>query len=434
MLPDDDRLTRHSYYDDTAVRLRRFEPLEGSVECDVCVIGAGLAGLSAAIDLQRAGLSVVLLEAREVGWGASGRNGGQALVGLACDMPVIERQLGRADARKIWDMTLEGVDLIHERRLQFDIACDWQAGAIAAAVGERKARELWAWCEALERDYGYGPLRRIDRAQVRRWIDSPRYAAAAYDGRAGHLHPLKYTLGLARAATGLGARVHENSRALRLRREGSGRGTPVVETALGRVRCRFALLAGNVYLEPLAPQLARRIMPVGTFIAASARLDLQLARQLVPSRAAVFDTQFVLDYFRLSADDRLIFGGRVSYSRLAPPRLAAAMRRRMLGVFPQLGAIPVEYAWGGYVDITRNRAPDFGRLYDDVYYLQGFSGHGLALSGLAGRLVAEAITGTAARFDLFARLRHRPFPGGRWLRTPALVLAMAWYRLRDLVG
>jgi gamma-glutamylputrescine oxidase len=194
------------------------------------------------------------------------------------------------------------------------------------------------------------------------------------------------------------------------------------------------LLAGNVYLGPLVPRLARRIMPVGTFIAASAPLPASVAASLIPSRAAVCDTQWVLDYFRLSRENRMVFGGRVSYSRLVPPRLREAMRRRMVTVFPQLAHTAVEFAWGGYVDITMNRAPDFGRIAPDVYYLQGFSGHGLALSGMAGRLMAQAIAGSAARFDVFASLKHRDFPGGRLFRTPALVLAMAWYRLRDALG
>jgi gamma-glutamylputrescine oxidase len=430
MLASEDHLTRDSYYAATADAGLRFAPLQGAVSCDVCIVGGGLAGLSAAVDLRRAGLDVVVLEGMQVGWGASGRNGGQVLSGLACDMSVVRRQLGAAGARSVWDMTVEAVQLVQDRCRDLAIDCDWQPGFLAAAIGPRKARELRDWVHDLERDYGYSGQRLIEGAAVRQWIDSPRYHALAYDARGGHLHPLRFTQGMARAAAALGVRIHENSRAVRLER-----GTaPTVHVAGGRVRCRHVLLAGNVYLEDLAPTLSRRIMPVGTFIAASAPLEAARAQALIPSRAAVCDTQFVLDYFRLSADNRMLFGGRVSYSTIAPLRLAAAMRQRMVGVFPQLGDVPIEYSWGGFVDITMNRAPDFGRLDPNIYYLQGFSGHGLALTGLAGRLVAEAIGGTAARFDLFARLHHRPFPGGPALRTPALVLAMAWFRLRDLLG
>ncbi|HYA59360.1 MAG TPA: FAD-binding oxidoreductase, partial [Burkholderiaceae bacterium] len=265
---------------------------------------------------------------------------------------------------------------------------------------------------------------------VHQWIDSQRYEALAFDPRGGHLHPLRYTQGLAHAAAGLGVRIHEQSRAIKLDR-GAG---PVVYTEGGALRCRYVLLAGNVYLEDLAPELSKRIMPVGTFIAASAPLDADRARALIPSRACVSDTQFVLDYFRLSSDNRMLFGGRVSYSTVVPRNLAFAMRRRMLGVFPQLQDVSIQYSWGGFVDITMNRAPDFGRIAPNIYYVQGFSGHGLALSGLAGKLAAEAISGSAARFDLFARMPHRIFPGGKALRMPALILATAWFRLRDLLS
>jgi gamma-glutamylputrescine oxidase len=430
MLEPDDRLTRGSYYEAGVSRPRRHAPLQGEVACDVCVVGGGLAGLSAAIELRGAGFTVAVLESRAFGWGASGRNGGQALAGLACDMSVVERQLGREAARRIWDLSVEAVGLIAERCRIFGIDCEWQPGFLSVAIGARRAAQLQRWAESLERDYGYGQLRGIARAELAQWIASARYHGAVYDGGGGHLHPLKYTLGLARAAAGIGAALYEDSAAIGL----EPGPTCTVRTARGLVHCKYVLLAGNVYLDPLVPRLARRIMPVGTFIAASAPLAPALAASLIPSRAAVCDTQWVLDYFRLSRDDRMVFGGRVSYSGLVPQRLPESMRQRMVGVFPQLADTPVEYAWGGFVDITMNRAPDFGRLAPNVYYLQGFSGHGLALTGMAGRFVAQAIAGSAAKFDLFAKLTHRDFPGGSALRTPLLVLAMAWFRLRDLLG
>ena len=431
MLGSEDQLTRNSYYLRSALPHQRYEPLHGSGSCDVCIVGGGLAGLSAAIELRRAGLDVVVLEAMFVGWGASGRNGGQVLSGLACDMSVVRKELGKDAARAIWDMTVEAVQLIGERRREFAIDCHWQDGFIAAAIGAHKAWQLRAWVEELERDYGYSGMQLVDRPRVRQWVDTARYEALAFDPRGGHLHPLRYTQALAQGGAGLGVRIYERTRATALERGAA----LVVRTASGgALRCRYALLAANVYLEDLLPEVSKRIMPVGTFVAASARIDAERARALIPSRACVSDTQFVLDYFRLSADDRMLFGGRVSYSTVVPRRLASVMRRRMLGVFPQLHDVPIEYCWGGFVDITMNRAPDFGRIDPNLYYVQGFSGHGLALSGLAGKLVAEAIMGTAARFDVFARMPHHVFPGGRALRMPALILATAWYRLRDLLS
>lgn len=427
-LSADRDLARHSYYAATAPRLQRFPALAGGTDCDVAVVGGGLAGLTAALELAERGLDVVLLEAQQVAWGASGRNGGQAIHGLACDMAEIERQLGRADARRVWDMTIEALDLLRERSRRHGIDCDWQDGFLGVAVNARKGAELAEWADHVAQAYGY-PLTRIAPADIGRWIDSPRYHSGIHDPRSGHLHPLKYALGIARAAADAGVRIHEDTAVTRL-----VPGKPArLETATGHVNARQVLLAGNVYLQGLAPSLAARIMPVGTYIVCSEPVTPALIDGLIPSKSAVCDTNFVLDYFRPTADHRMLYGGRVSYSTLTPGNVAESMRRRMVQTFPALSGAKIEYSWGGFVDITMNRAPDFGRLGPDVYYLQGFSGHGLALTGLAGRVVAEAIAGDAGRFDLFARLRHRAFPGGRLLRTPALVLGMAWYRLRDLL-
>ena len=435
LLAVDQALSRNSYYAATAARGPRHAPLQGSTSCDVAIVGGGLAGLSAAIELRQHGLDVVLLESRQLGWGASGRNGGQAIHGLACDQATIEAQLGLADARRVWAMSLEALDLIKERIAQFGIDCDWCDGYLGLAVGARKGAELAASADRMEQVYGFQQTR-IAPADIGRWIDSPRYHSGVHDPRSGHLHPLKYTLGLARTAERLGVRLHEDSTVLAL----VPGAQPLLRTSAGEVRARQVLLAGNVYLQGVAPQIEPRIMPVGTYIACSAVLERDIADRLIPSRSAVCDTNFVLDYFRTTPDHRMLYGGRVSYSTVTPANLADSMRRRMVATFPQLRDVAVEFAWGGFVDISMNRAPDFGRLpaapgaAQNVYYLQGFSGHGLALTGLAGRVVAEAMRGDAARFDVFARLKHRSFPGGALLRTPALVLGMAWYRLRDMLA
>jgi len=428
ILTSDRDLARNSYYAATADRSQRHAPLSGAIRCDVAIVGGGLAGLSAALELRERGLEVAVLEASAIGWGASGRNGGQAIHGLACGQDVIEAQLGLDDSRRVWDMSIEALDLLRERIARHRIECDWRDGFLGVATSPRKARALQHWADEIAAKYGY-PLTRIARADLPGWIASDRYHGAIHDPRSGHLHPLKYVLGLARAATDAGVRIFEQSEVTSLRQDGG----VTLKTAHGQVRAERALLAGNVYLQGLAPALEARIMPVGTYIVCSEALDPALADSLVPTRSAVCDTDFVLDYYRPTNDHRMLFGGRVSYSTRTPPNLGDSMRRRMVKTFPQLAAARIEYAWGGFVDITMNRAPDFGRIGDKVWYLQGFSGHGLALTGLAGRVVAEAMTADASRFDLFARLRHRAFPGGRALRTPALVLGMAWYRLKDLL-
>ena len=436
LLATDLELTRHSYYAATAGGRRDYPALQGDTSCDVAIVGGGLAGLSAAIDLRARGMSVVLLEAREVGFGASGRNGGQVIHGLACDQDVIEQQLGLEEARRIWGMSIEALSLLKQRISTHRIACDWQDGYLSLATSPGKGQQLMAWAERMDTVYGY-PQQRISPSELPSWIASPRFHSGVYDAQSGHLHPLKYTLALAQAAATAGVRIHENTSVQALVQGAE----PVLRTTRGQVRAKQVLLAGNVYLQGLVPALDRHIMPVGTYIACSEVLNRSFADALIPSRAAVCDTNFVLDYFRTTTDNRMLYGGRVSYSTVTPARLAQAMHQRMSKTFPQLANTRVEYAWGGFVDISMNRAPDFGRLPaaqargpQNIYYLQGFSGHGLALTGLAGRLVSEAMAGDASRFDVFARLKHRPFPGGALLRTPALVLGMAWYRLRDMLS
>lgn len=431
----DDALARDSYYAATARRDRSWPALQGAQSCDVAIVGGGLAGLSAALDLRARGFDVALLEAREVGFGASGRNGGQAIHGLACEPEVVEQQLGLDDARRVFAMSIEALDLLRTRIAQHGVACDLRDGWLGLARSASKGRALAASADRLERVYGYA-LERIASADTGRWIASPAFHGGVHDPRSFHLHPLKLVRGLALAAHQAGVRLHERS-AVRTLVPGA---QPLLRTDAGTLRARQVLLAGNVYLGGLVPPLAARIMPVGTFIACTEALPPELAASLVPGGQAVCDTNFVVDYFRPTPDHRLLYGGRVSYSTRAPADLARSMRARLEHTFPQLGGARIEHAWGGFVDISMNRAPDFGRLPAaagapaNVYYLQGFSGHGLALTGLAGRLVAEAMAGDAARFDVFARLRHRAFPGGPRLRTPALVLGMAWYRLRDMLA
>ncbi|MGE0335446.1 MAG: NAD(P)/FAD-dependent oxidoreductase [Gammaproteobacteria bacterium] len=417
----------NSYYTATAHAWKPRPALDGTVRCDVCVVGGGIAGCAAALHLAERGYDVVLLEAERIGWGASGRSGGQVIFGFARDIDRMVELVGAPDARRLWDMSLAGVDLVKSLIARHGIACDWRDGQCHVAIKPRHVTELREWQRLLEGTYDY-PLEFLDAAALRAVLASPRYRAGLYDARGGHLHPLNYTRGLALAAVRAGARLFEDSRVTACRLEG----LPEARTARGTVRARSLVFAGNAYLNRLVPPLADRIMPVGTYIAATAPLGAARARALITNDMAVSDLNFVLDYFRLSADHRLLFGGRVSYSTVPPPNLHATMRARIRRVFPDLAAVPLEYAWGGYVDITLNRAPDFGRLAPDVYYVQGFSGHGLALAGLAGQLVAEAVAGTQERFDVFARIPHREFPGGRLLRVPALLLGTLYYRLRDL--
>jgi len=416
-----------SYYHATAHPWEACPELQEAVSFDVCVVGGGLAGLSAALNLAERGFSVTLLEGATVGFGASGRNGGQVIAGYACGIDTMRAQLGAELSRVMWDMSVEAVDIIDERVRRHAIECDWMRGFCNAAVKPRHMQELEEWQQEAESEYGYAGMVLWDREQLRQQLGSDRYLGGLYDPRSGHLHPLNYALGLARAAQAAGVKIYEQTPVLKLE-QGS---RPKVITEHGSVHCDHVVLACNAYIGQLVPQLERKIMPAGTYVIATEPLGKAQAASLIANNMAVCDTNFVLDYYRLSADQRLLFGGKVSYSGKEPRDLAAAMRGDMLRVFPQLTDVKVDYAWGGFCDITVNRAPDLGRLSGNIYYMQGFSGHGVNVTGIAGKVVAEAIAGTAGRLDLFTRLQHRDFPGGKWLRTPALVLGMAYYRIMD---
>jgi gamma-glutamylputrescine oxidase len=432
LLDSDTQLNQKSYYEASAERDGATEPLQGDIRADVLVVGAGYAGLAAAIELAKRGYSVVVLEAERVCSGASGRNGGQAIVGYASGQEPFEQQLGKDDARRAWELSVESMGLLEQRIAEFQIDCDWVSGYLYVADSKRKARALEADMQSMERNYGF----KVDfkrGADVQQHIQSPRYCASAFERQSGHLHPLKFGLGLARAARSLGVRIFEQSAVVDIARGATLR----AQTTGGSVTAQWGVLAGNCtlgeYGPRVAPELTPRIMPVGTYMIGTAPLGAGLCERLIPSNAAVCDNNFVLDYFRFSADRRMLFGGRVSYSTRTPANLSEVMAKRMGQVFPELKGVPVEFVWGGFVDISMNRAPDFGRLGDNLFYLQGFSGHGVALTGLAGRVVAEAVAGQAERFDVFAKLQHRKFPGGALLRTPSLVLGMAYHQLKDIL-
>ena len=419
----------NSWYAATANPHPRHPALEGELSCDVCVVGGGYTGLMTALELAEHGFDVVLLEAQRVGWGASGRNGGQVITGYNKPMATIERWVGRDDARHLWDLGEEAKTLLAGRVERHRIACDLTWGFVYAAVKPRHLADVADLEQEMRGRYGYDSVRALDRDGVRGIVDSEAYIGGLYDAGSGHLHPLNYALGLADAAVQAGVRIFEDSRVTAIDTGDRPRAT----TAGGAVRARFLVLAGNAYLGALAPRLTTMVMPVATYLIATESLGEATAASLLPTNVAVSDMNFVLNYFRRSADHRLLFGGGVSYSGVDTPGLRQVMRSKMLAVFPQLQGAAVEHFWGGHVAITLNRMPQVGRLTPTTYFAHGYSGHGVALAGMAGRVMAEAIRGTAERFDVFARLPHQPFPGGRRFRTPALVLAMLWFRLRDLL-
>jgi gamma-glutamylputrescine oxidase len=379
--------------------------------------------------LAQRGYKVVVLEAERIGYGASGRSGGQIIPGWAGGMDKIAAQLGKADAKRIWDYSIEGIELTRDLIARNHIDCELAWGHMHVALKPRQRQELLDMQREQVEDFGYGKLRFMEREETGSWIASKRYIAGLLDSGAGHLHPLRYTIGVGKAAIAAGARVCEKSAVTDIQ-YGS---TVTVKTAKGSVRAKFVALCANVGHVELSKRLARKLIGVASYIVATKPLAQERAKALLRDNIAVADLNWIIDYYRLSADYRLLFGGRVSYSGLDPLGTERATRLRMLNVFPQLADAEIDYAWGGMIDITMSRLPNFGRLEPNVYFLQGYSGHGMVAATIAGRILAEAIAGQAERFDVMARLKHHDFPGGTHFRRPTLVMAMTWFRLRDLM-
>jgi gamma-glutamylputrescine oxidase len=407
--------------------------LAGEHTFDACVIGAGISGISAALHLAERGLRVALLEAKHIGYGGSGRSGGQSIMGYACEQSTLEKAVGAADARRMWDVSIEGLDLQRDLIAKHSIDCDYVPGHMILGIKRRHDDTLREEVETLRSRYDYHSVRFVDREELRTLIASERYSSALHDSNGGHLHPYRYTLGLARAARDAGVTIFEDSWVTRLDVAQNASADNLVHSAHGSVRARHLVIAGGALLGRLVPALARKLMDIGTYMAATQPLGKERAHALITNNAAAADMNWILDYFRLSSDHRLLFGGRVSYSGIDPFDSARVLRKRIASVFPQLDDVRIEYAWGGFLDITLNRAPHFGRLGPSAYYLQGLSGHGMVISGMAGKLVSEVVAGTAERFDMYSRIPHRDFPGGSHFRRPALVLAMLWFRILDLL-
>ena len=421
-----------SYYAASSLPLPDYPALKGEVTADVCVVGGGFSGLNTALELADRGFSVVLLEARKVAWGASGRNGGQLIRGVGHGLDQFANVIGTDGVRQMKQMGLEAVEIVRERVERFQIPCDLTWGYCDLANKPRDLQGLADDAEEL-RSLGYRhEVRLLQANEMSSVIGSERYVGGMIDMGSGHLHPLNLALGEAAAAERLGVRLFEQSEVTRI-----DYGSEVqVHTNQGMVRAKTLVLACNAYLNGLNPHLSGKVLPAGSYIIATEPLSEAKATQLLPQNMAVCDQRVTVDYFRLSADRRLLFGGACHYSGRDPKDIGAYMRPKMLHVFPQLADVKIDYQWGGMIGIGANRLPQIGRLADqpNVYYAQAYAGHGLNATHLAGRLLAEAISGQQqGRFDLFAQVPHMTFPGGKHLRSPLLALGMLWHRLKELL-
>ncbi|MWV10618.1 FAD-dependent oxidoreductase [Pseudomonas sp. R-28-1W-6] len=422
-----------SYYAATANRQLAYPPLAGEELADVCIVGGGFSGLNTAIELAQKGFSVVLLEAHLIGWGASGRNGGQLIRGVGHGVEQFAPVIGQEGVRRLKLMGLEAVEIVRRRVEQFNIDCDLTWGYCDLA---NKPAHLDGFAEdkAELESLGYRhELRLLQAEQMHQVVGSDRYAGGMIDMGSGHLHPLNLALGEAAAAASLGVRLFEHSAVSRI-----DYGPQVtVHTAGGRVRAKTLVLACNAYLNGLNGKLGGKVLPAGSYVIATEPLSPAQARNLIPQNMALCDQRVTVDYFRLSADHRLLFGGACHYSGRDPADIAAYMRPKMLQVFPHLTGVKIDYQWGGMIGIGANRLPQIGRLKDqaNVFYAQAYAGHGVNATHLAGQLLAEAISGQqGGGFELFNQVPHLTFPGGKHLRSPLLALGMAWHRLKEAVG
>lgn len=415
-----------SYYAASANPFPAQPRLVGEEQADVVVIGGGFTGLSAALHAAEAGFSVVLLEAKRIGWGASGRSGGQMIPGLRWSADELIKELGSSRAAELLSLVNSAGDLVRQQIARHAIACDLRRGHFHAAAKPKHLDAMRRELDTLQDLLGYAGASIISKADQAQFVGSPLYHGGMIDLNGGHLHPLNYALGLARAALSAGVRIFEDSAVAHV-----DHGSPVrAATAQGSVIARHAVLAADSWMGDLVPGLARMTMPVINYNVATTRLDAATAQSLMPTGAAVADSRFVLNYYRLSADNRLIFGGGEKYSPRPPADVAGFVRPYLEQVFPQLKGVGIDYAWGGSVGLTLNRLPQFGRI-GNSFYAHGWSGHGVVLTTLAGDLIAQAMRGHAERFDLFAALPARPFPGGNMLRQPLYVAGMLYYALRD---
>jgi gamma-glutamylputrescine oxidase len=418
-----------SYYAASANPVPQRPALQGETETDVCIIGAGYTGLSTALFLLENGFKVSIVEAAKVGFGASGRNGGQIVNSYSRDIDVIERTVGPKQAQLMGQMAFEGGRIIRERIAKYDIKCDLKDGGVFAAFTPKQMKHLEAQKKLWER-FGHTQLEIMDAQRIREVVKTENYIGGMLDMSGGHIHPLNLALGEAAAVESLGGVIYEQSPAVRIERSAN----PVVHTPEGRVKAKFIVVAGNAYLGNLVPELAAKTMPCGSQVVATEPLSEEVAKSLLPQDYCVEDCNYLLDYFRLTGDRRLIYGGGVVYGAKDPANIEAMIRPMMLKTFPQLKNVKIDYAWTGNFLLTLSRLPQVGRIGDNIYYSQGCSGHGVTYTHLAGKILAEALRGQAERFDAFGSLPHYPFPGGRLFRVPFTAMGAWYYSLRDKLG
>ena len=418
----------NSYYVNSLKYQSTYSSLKETTDTQVCVIGGGFSGVNTALELAQRGFHVTLLEAYRIGWGASGRNGGQLIRGIGHGTEQFKSVISEEGVRAIDQMGLEAVDIVKERIAKYSIECDLVLGYCDLAHKPRHIeafRQDKAWLDKV----GYPhETRLLGKDQMHEVVGSDNYLGGLIDMGSGHLHPLNLNLGEAQAAKQLGVKIYEQSTVKQI----SYGKSITVKTSTGSVNCEKLVICGNAYVAGINDKLESRVLPAGSYVIATEPLSDELCARLLPKNMAVCDQRVALDYYRLSADNRLLFGGLCNYSGRDPKSITATLKPHMDKVFPYLKDTLIEFQWGGMIGIGANRMPQIGRLQDNVYYAQAYSGHGINASHMAGRLIAEHINGESKRMEIFERINHMRFPGGRKLRSPLLAAGMLYHRAKDL--
>ena len=415
-----------SYYAATANEQTNYPVLKGSKSVDICVVGAGFTGVSTALDLAERGYSVALIEANRVGWGASGRNGGHMISGIS-GQEKIEKKRGNGTADMMWDLKWRGNDIIYGRVEKYGIDCDLKSGFVEAALKPRQLADLESYAAERERRNFPYKYELWGKDKTREMLGSDSYIGGFVCYRDGHLHPLNLCLGEARAAHGLGVQIFEQSPVTKI--EHGKR--PKVKTASGYVQADSVVLAGNAYSLFEPKHLSNLVFPAGSYVIATEPLSAEMVAEINPLDLSACDSNEVVDYFRLSADKRMLFGGTCNYSGREPASIKAYIQPKMLKVYPQLKNMRIDYEWGGMIGIVLNRIPAVGRINDNVFYCQGYSGHGVSAAHVMSEIISDGVVGTMEKFDLFAGMRHFRLPGTQWFGNQIIALGMLYYKMKD---
>ena len=419
-----------SYYAASKNWQTDYPKLEGDHHCDDAIVGGGFTGVSAALRLIEHGYKVAVVEANRISWGASGRNGGQLIDGFVMDLDKFEKKVGKIGAEIAYQMGIESRDVVLERIKKHSIDCDLKFGFLDVAMNQGDIDDFHEWLEEKQENNYPHKMEFITQENLKQHVGSDKYIAGVVNYGNGHLHPLNLCIGEARAIVDQGGAIFEQSQVKKIKHGEN----PKLITENGVVHAKKVILAGNAYLRKTEPKLAGAVIPAGSYIIATEPLSESLANELLPSDMAVCDQRVGLDYYRLSADRRMLFGGLCNYSGRNPKSIKGVLQPKMLNVFPQLAGKRIDYEWGGYIGISINRIPQMGRIQNNTYYVQGYSGHGLCPTHIAGNVIADAIVGDTERFDVFEKVKHIRLPGGLWFANPALALGMMWFRLKELLA